>query len=105
MNAMPTLPAPIQPTTRLGSRRPNTALTRNPASGESRTNGAIVSMPALLLHQVELVDIHLAAAPVHLHDDGDPDHDLGRRHRDHEESKHHSVERIEKAALGGEGQI
>src|SRR5438034_11070525 len=93
MNPRPMLPAPTQPTTRRGSWRPKSALTRKPASGASRTSGASVSTARLLLHQIESVDVHLPAGPVDLHDDRDPDHHLGRRHRNHEESKNRSEER------------
>src|ERR1700716_3259418 len=98
------LPAPTHPTPRRGSSRPNSALTRNPASGTRSTRGARMSIAPLLLHQVELVDIHLPAGPVDLHDDGDPDHHLRCGDGDHEEGENDAVERVEVAAHGGERQ-
>src|SRR2546428_4328948 len=105
MNPRPTLPAPTQPTTGRGSRRPNSAFTRKPARGASRTSGASVSTAQLLLHQIESVDMHLPAGPVSLHDDRDPDHDLSRRHRDHQEGEDDAIERIQVATSGGEGEV
>src|SRR2546422_380282 len=105
MNPRPMLPAPTQPTTRRGSWRPKSALTRKPASGASRTSGASVSTARLLLHQIESVDVHPPAGPVDLHDDRDTDYHLGCRHRDHEEGKNDAIERIQVAADRGEGEV
>src|SRR5207249_3050900 len=105
MNPRPMLPAPTQPTTWRGSRRPNSALIRKPVSGARRTSGASVSTARLLLHQIESVDIHLPAGSVDLHDDRDADHHLGRSDGDHQEGKDDAIEGIQVAADGREGEV
>src|SRR5438046_10434148 len=89
--ATPILPAPTQPTTRRGSWRPNSALTRKPRSGDSRTSGARVSTARLLFHQIESVDIHLPASQVDLHDDRDAEHHHGRGDRADQEGKAEAI--------------
>src|SRR5438105_1926087 len=92
-NARPTLPAPTKPTIRRGRTRPASALTRKPASGSSRTRGASVSTAGLLLHQVELVDVHLPAGTIDLDDDRDANHNFGGCHRDHQEGEDDAEDR------------